>query len=229
MFVRSRSDMAYRFGPFLYDPVSRGLVKGATEIPLTHKSRELLLLFLHNPGRLLTREEIVEKVWPDVAVTDDALRFQVAELRKAFGKDGDVFIETIRREGYRWEAAVRPAADRPVRPAEGETSSRPQPRFRLVLDTREVQLLDGENIIGRDPDGALWIDHPSVSRRHARIVVRGGKATLEDLKSKNGTFLEGKKIEKKASLSDGDVVRIGPETMVFRTLSVGTTRTERQA
>ena len=78
--------MSYRFGTFLYDPVGRGLSRNGAEIPLTHKSRELLLLFLHNPGRLLTREEIVARVWPDVAVTDDALRFQVAELRRAFGR-----------------------------------------------------------------------------------------------------------------------------------------------
>ncbi len=228
MFVRSRRDMAYRFGPFLYDPVSRGLMKGGTEIPLTHKSRELLLLFLHNPGRLLTREEIVDKVWPDVAVTDDALRFQVAELRKAFGEDGDAFIQTIRREGYRWEA---PCARPPIgRSGPRNRRRRPgrQPRFRLVLETREVQLLDGENIIGRDPDGALWIDHPSVSRRHARIVVRGVKATLEDLESKNGTFLGAKRLEKKASLSDGDEIRIGPETMIFRAVSSATTRTEKR-
>ena len=108
--------MAYRFGPFLYDPARRGLMKAGAAIPLTHKSRELLLLFLHNPGRLMARDEIVDKVWPDTAVTDDALRFQIAELRKAFGEEGESFIQTIRREGYRWEAPVRPAADRPVRP-----------------------------------------------------------------------------------------------------------------
>ena len=218
--------MAYRFGPFLYDPARRGLMKDGTEIPLTHKSRELLLLFLHNPGRLLARDEIVDKVWPDTAVTDDALRFQVAELRKAFGEDGKAFIETIRREGYRWNAPVRPAADRPVRPAATDASPSPATRFRLVLGTREVQLLEGENIVGRDPDGALWIDHPSVSRRHARIVVAGGKAVLEDLESKNGTFLAGKPLGKKATLADGDEVRIGPETMIFRAASSATTRTE---
>jgi DNA-binding winged helix-turn-helix (wHTH) protein len=229
MFVGSRSRMAYRFGPFLYDPVSRGLLKDGAEIPLTHKSRELLLLFLHNPGKLLPREEIVEKVWPDVAVTDDAVRFQVAELRKALGDRGDAFIQTIRREGYRWEAPVRPAADRPVRPVVSDGSPLPPPRFRLVLETREVQLLEGENLIGRDPDGALWIDHASVSRRHARIVVAGGKATVEDLDSKNGTFLGGKRIEKKTTLADGDQVRIGPETMVFRAASSATTRTEQRS
>jgi DNA-binding winged helix-turn-helix (wHTH) protein len=220
--------MAYRFGGFLYDPVRRELSKDGVETPLTHKSRELLLLFLNNPGRLLTREEIVETVWPDVAVTDDALRFQVAELRKAFGPKGKEFVRTIRREGYRWEAAVRPAADRRLRPAEDETPSRPRTRFRLVLGTREVQLLDGENVIGRDPDGALWIDHPSVSRRHARILVAAGKAMLEDLGSKNGTYRNRKRIERRSPLSDGDEVRVGPETMVFRMLSSGTTRTERR-
>jgi DNA-binding winged helix-turn-helix (wHTH) protein len=220
--------MAYRFGPFLYDPVSHELLRDGEEVSLTHKGRELLLLFLHNPGRLLTREQIVEKIWPDVAVTDDALRFQVAELRKAFGDKGEAFISTIRREGYRWEAAVRVAADRPVRVAEAAGGKRVEPRYRLVLDSREIQLLEGENVVGRDPDAALWIDHPSVSRRHARIVVAGGKAMLEDLESKNGTHLNGKKIDRRAALSDGDEVRIGPEVMVFRTVSPGTTRTERQ-
>ena len=64
-----------------------------------------------------------------------------------------------------------------------------------------MQLLEGENVIGRDPDAALWIDHASVSRRHARIVIGGGKATLEDLESKNGTFLNGKSIAKRTRCS----------------------------
>jgi DNA-binding winged helix-turn-helix (wHTH) protein len=220
--------MAYRFGPFHYDAVSQGLVRDGEEIPLTHKGRELLRLFLHHPGRLLTREEIVEKVWPDVAVTDDAVRFQVAELRKALGEDGDAFIKTIRREGYRWEAPVKAVADRPVRPAADGGSARPVPRFRLVLDNREVQLLEGENVVGRDPDAALWIDHSSVSRKHARITITGGKVTLEDLDSKNGTHWNGKRIERRTPLSDGDEIRVGPESMVFRTSTPGTTRTERR-
>jgi DNA-binding winged helix-turn-helix (wHTH) protein len=219
--------MAYRFGAFLYDPVGRGLSRGGSEISLTHKSRELLLLFLHNPGRLLTRDEIVERVWPDVAVTDDALRFQVAELRRAFGAKGDDFIRTLRGEGYRWEEPVSVAADRPVRsPSDGDSAAARAARFRLVLETREVQLLEGENVIGRDPVAALWIDHPSVSRRHARIVVQAGKATLEDLKSKNGTHVNAKPIQGRVRLTDGDEVRIGPETMVFRAGAPTTTRTE---
>jgi DNA-binding winged helix-turn-helix (wHTH) protein len=222
--------MAYRFGPFLYDPVSHGLLRGGVEISLTHKSRELLLLFLNNPGRLLTRDEIVERVWPDVAITDDALRFQIGELRKAFGAEGEAFIRTIRREGYRWEAPVRGEAHRPVRPTGSEPqTSRPEPRHRLILDSREVQLLEGENVIGRDPDAALWIDHSSVSRRHATISIANGKAALEDLKSKNGTFLNDEQIRGRIPLEDGDQIRIGPERIVFRTLSPGTTQTEKRS
>jgi ABC transport system ATP-binding/permease protein len=82
--------------------------------------------------------------------------------------------------------------------------------------------------VGRDPDAALWIDHPSVSRRHARIVIAAARATIEDLKSKNGTFVLGKRIESRVALEDGDEVRIGPETFVFRKLSATTTRTERK-
>jgi DNA-binding winged helix-turn-helix (wHTH) protein len=219
--------MAYRFGPFLYDPVSHGLLREGVEISLTHKSRELLLLFLNNPGRLLTRNEIVERIWPDVAITDDALRFQIGELRKAFGAEGEL-IRTIRREGYRWEAPVHGEAHRHVRPAGPEPQTRrPEPRHRLILDSREVQLLEGENVIGRDPDAVLWIDHSSVSRRHATILIASGRATLEDLKSKNGTFLNDDRVLRRTVLTDGDQVRIGPETIVFRTMSPDTTQTER--
>ncbi len=220
--------MAYRFGPFLYDPISHGLLREGAEIPLTHKGRELLLLFLHNPGRLLTLENITERVWPDVAVTDDAVRFQVAELRKAFGAEGKAFIRTIRREGYRWEAPLRGEARRPVRPASGGALvARPEQRRLLVLEFGELPLLEGENMIGRDPDSALWIDDSSVSRHHARILIAGNDVTLEDLRSKNGTFLNGRKVGQRSSLSDGDRIRIGEQEIVFRSmLRLGTTQTK---
>jgi DNA-binding winged helix-turn-helix (wHTH) protein len=221
--------MAYRFGPFLYDPVSSGLLREGAEIPLTHKSRELLLLFLHNPARLLTLEDITERVWPDTAVTDDAVRFQIGELRRAFGAAGEAFIRTIRSEGYRWEAPVRAEAHRPTRPASSDgEGKRPERRRLLLLKSGEIPLVEGENMIGRDPDAALWIDHPSVSRHHARIVIVGGKVAIEDMGSKNGTFLNGKRIARSCSLSDGDQLRIGPQKMVFRSmLRLGTTRTEK--
>ena len=81
-------------------------------------------------------------------------------------------------------------------------------------------------ILGRDPVAALWIDHPSVSRRHARIVVRDGKATLEDLNSRNGTLVNATSVSGRVRLEDGDQLRVGPETMVFRSASPPATGTD---
>lgn len=211
--------MAYRFGPFLYDDVERCLFRDDVEVPLTHKTRELLLFFLENPRRLLHREKIVARVWGEVAVTDEAVSAQIVKLRRALGDAGDDLLRMVRREGYRWDAEVQ-AVDAP---AATRTSSalRPRrgPRFRLVLDDREVQLVEGPNVIGRDSESALWIDEASVSRFHAQVVVASGRARLEDLGSKNGTYLNGRKISRPEALSNGDEIRIGVVEIVFRRMA----------
>jgi DNA-binding winged helix-turn-helix (wHTH) protein len=220
--------MAYRFGSFLYDPLGRALLQGSREIKLTHKSRELLVLFLENPGCLLTRDAITQRIWPDVAVTDDALRFQVSELRKAFGPEGESFIRTMPREGYRWEEPVRKETLHRFEWGyrKGADADR-ESRHRLILASREIELSEGENVVGRDRDAVLWIDHTAVSRRHASIVVSDGEVTLEDLGSKNGTHLKAERITGAVPLRDGDEIRIGPVAMTFRVMSrVGTTETE---
>jgi DNA-binding winged helix-turn-helix (wHTH) protein len=217
--------MRYGFGEFLYDPLNRTLSRGEEEIALTPKTRDLLALFLENPKRLLTRQTISDRLWPDVAVTDDALRFQVAELRKAMGNESEGFLRTIPREGYRWEVEVRREEKAGARAAPGNTER----CYRLFLESREVSLEEGENLIGRDSDTAVWIDHTSVSRHHARICVTGERVTLEDLESKNGTYLRGERIGHPLSLSDGDTIRIGRVSMTFRVLSrVVSTETEEE-
>jgi pSer/pThr/pTyr-binding forkhead associated (FHA) protein len=79
-------------------------------------------------------------------------------------------------------------------------------------------LHEGENVLGRVEDGVVWIESPTVSRRHARIVVEGGRAILEDLASKNGTFLRGERIARPTPLSDGDEIRLGRVRMGVRAL-----------
>ena len=74
--------------------------------------------------------------------------------------------------------------------------------------------------------GSAWFESPTVSRRHARILVADGKATLEDLGSKNGTFLRGKRLTSPAPLSDGDEILLGRVRMTFRVLPPVSTRTE---
>ena len=89
---------SYGFGGLVFDGERQLLLRVGTEVPLTPKCRDLLLLFLENPGRPLSRAEIVRRVWPDAAVTDNALSFQVAELRKALGDEG-AWLKTVPRVG----------------------------------------------------------------------------------------------------------------------------------
>ena len=216
--------MPYRFGPFRYDPVSHCLFREDREIALKPKTRELLVLFLQNPHRLLTRQDISDRIWPNTAVTDDSLQVQVFELRKALGAGAEEFIKTVPREGYRWEAEVRTGDVKTT------TVSGADVICRLGVEHREIELAEGENILGRDSGVAVWIDETAVSRHHARIVVVEGSATLEDLGSKNGTYLRGERIAGAAALTDGVEIEIGSVKMTFRALlRGGTTETQEKA
>ena len=64
-------------------------------------------------------------------------------------------------------------------------------------------------MLGRDGDVAVWLESPSVSRHHARIRVSGPDATIEDLGSKNGTYLRGERLVIPSALTDGDEIRLG--------------------
>jgi hypothetical protein len=79
----------------------------------------------------------------------------------------------------------------------------------IVHDGREWPLPEGEHVIGRGDDVAIGIAARGLSRRHARIVVRHGRATLEDLESKNGTFCGDEAVTAPRVLRDGDVIHLG--------------------
>ena len=78
-----------------------------------------------------------------------------------------------------------------------------------------MPLRPGENILGRDDDG-IRIDSVTVSRRHARISISGGEAVLEDLGSKNGTYVGGEAVLVPVRLNDGDEIRTGSVVFRFR-------------
>jgi len=89
-------------------------------------------------------------------------------------------------------------------------------RLPTLTATLALDRAQGETItIGRDPLSSVVLDSPTVSRRHARLVLRGGQAELEDLRSTNGTFVNGRRIERR-HLAKGDVVRIGPYKLLYR-------------
>ena len=98
---------------------------------------------------------------------------------------------------------------------------------RLVIDGREQRLTEGEHVLGRDEGVAIRIDARGVSRRHARIVVRAGRSTLEDLDSKNGTFCGDERVTSTRPLKDGDVIGLGRRVkVVFHQRVVDETESE---
>jgi pSer/pThr/pTyr-binding forkhead associated (FHA) protein len=86
----------------------------------------------------------------------------------------------------------------------------------LVWKKQSLPLTDGEHIAGRDPECSLVIDATTVSRRHARITVDSGTATIEDLGSTNGTHVNGTRISAPMRLVPGNEVALGDEVLQLR-------------
>jgi hypothetical protein len=89
------------------------------------------------------------------------------------------------------------------------------PRYRLRFHLREVDLREGVTSIGRSEDCEVSFDDSLVSRRHARILLKGSVAVIEDLASRNGVQVNGRRIDGRERLVQGDRVRIGAQDIVF--------------
>src|SRR5215831_251279 len=205
--------MQIRFGQCVLDRDTWELSVDGRPVHLSPKGLKFLDLLLTNRPRALSKEEIHQKLWPDTFVSDGTLTSLLAEVRSAIGDGGREpgFIRTVHRHGYAFSGAAEE-----VRSA-GE-AQRPRPRlaYRLYSGPREIALEEGENILGRDPEAAIFIDHASVSRRHARVTVSADGATIEDLGSKNGTKVGGRLISGVQPLADADEIRLGSVPMTFR-------------
>ncbi|HEX6729550.1 MAG TPA: winged helix-turn-helix domain-containing protein [Pyrinomonadaceae bacterium] len=98
----------YRFAEFAVDVDERLLMRGNARIPLTPKVFETLLILLERSGRLVTKSELMDRLWPDSFVEDDNLTFNIQQVRRALGDNArnPIFIETVARRGYRFIAEV---------------------------------------------------------------------------------------------------------------------------
>lgn len=89
------------------------------------------------------------------------------------------------------------------------------PRYRLRFLLQEIDLAQGETVLGRSAGCHVTIEDPLVSRQHARIRVSRDRATIEDLGSRNGLLVNGRVVQGPQPLADGDRIRIGTQEMVF--------------
>lgn len=207
-----------RFGPFLADLSTGELRRGTERVELQELPFQVLAALLERPGQLVTREELRARAWSAGVFVDfdHGLNKAVTKIRRALGETAQRprYVETLPRRGYRFVAPVEEARSAPA-------------SCRILWDGRTIPLAVGVNVIGREMTAAVWVDSSTVSRRHARIVVTAEGALLEDLGSKNGTFLRGRRIQAPETLHDGDEIVAGAARMIFRASS--TTESTRTA
>lgn len=206
--------MRLAFGDCAYDSERRQLLRSGEPAHLTPKALTLLELLLDRRPRPVSKQEIKDVVWPETAVAEGSLANTVFEVRQALGDDPREprFVRTVHSFGYAFCADASAVDDPALRPA----ALLIPPAFRLVGPEADFALDEGENLIGRDSDCAVCIPSSTVSRHHARILLSGGQAVLEDLASKNGTFVGDDRIARPTPLQDGQRLRLGSIRLTFR-------------
>jgi len=205
--------MQQRFGPFLLDTDARQLYREGTEVHLSPKAYELLAALIESRPRALAKQALHDRLWPSTFVAESNLASLVSEVRSALGDRARQprFLRTVQRFGYAFCGEATDAT-----PSAGASDG--CVRYWLTMGSRRFELHAGANVIGREPGVAVVLDASSVSRRHATIHIGEDGARIEDLNSKNGTFLDDKRITS-SSLQDGDHIRIGSVRLIFRAQS----------
>lgn len=197
--------MKLRFGENLFDPEARRLERAGKPVELTPKAFALLELLVRERPRAVSKAEIRDALWPDTYVSDVNLATLAFEVRQAIGDDARAprHLRTVRGFGYAFQGGAQ--ADAPHRV-----------RLLLIWKQGEFALGAGVHDIGRAEQADVVLAGAKVSRLHARIRVEGGNASIEDLGSKNGTFLREMRLAGPESLNDGDVIRLGTEELMVR-------------
>ena len=219
-----RSSVTLRFGEFVLDSDRRQLFRDGAGVHLQPKAFELLELLVTSRPRALSKRQIRERLWPEAVVGDASLTVAVAELRASLGDDAKTprYVRTAYGFGYAFAGEVESGR------AAGE-SFVPGLAPRVLWEKRVIPLVEGDNELGRDEDVTVRVDAPGVSRRHARIRVEGERVTIEDLGSKNGTYVgeATTPIKGPTALPDSARFRLGRVLLVFRVKPErGSTRTE---
>ena len=207
--------MRFRFGPFVLDTDARELLREGAPVHLSPKAYLLLEALLESRPKALSKADLHERIWPETFVVEANLANLVAEIRSLIGDEPrrPRFLRTVHGFGY----AFRGTDNEEV--AEGASLGQPTRGggsvHRVIWERRVIPLEAGENLIGRADDVAVCIEAPGVSRRHARIVVERDEATLEDLGSRNGTYLKDCRLNEPVVLRDGDAFRIGGQLLIY--------------
>jgi DNA-binding winged helix-turn-helix (wHTH) protein len=209
--LNSQTEGTLRFGECQLDLARRELRRAGEPCHLTPRAFALLELLVSERPRALRKADLRARLWPDTYVSNTALAQLVTELRKAIGDEArqGLWIRTVFGYGYAFSG---PAEAEPEAKA---ASATPAPAHWIRWRQELLPLSPGENVVGRGHEADVRIPVSEVSRRHARVMVEGTRVTIEDLGSRNGTFVRGRAVEQATLLADGDEVGFGPERASF--------------
>jgi len=197
--------MRYTFGECRLDTSSREFARAGAEVHLSPKAFDLLRLLIEQRPRVLAKPELMDALWHDTFVVEANLPVLIGELRTALGEksSGSGSIKTHHGIGYSFVADVRESRSRT-----GQAPASSQ-RVILAIEKRRIALGAGRNEVGREEACDVFLNDASVSRHHARINVEMAAVIVEDLDSKNGTQVNGKRISKATAVKDGDAITFG--------------------
>ncbi len=205
--------MRLRFGDCTLDPEARQLRRGGDTVTLSPRAFRLLALLLESRPRARSQQSLRDALWPDTVVGYSSLAQLVTEIRRALGDDAAKprLVRTVQRFGYAFVGAVDEEPDFAELSLVGS----------FVSEDREFLIPTGEALVGRGETCGVRLPSPLVSRVHARVRADGGRVLIEDAGSKNGTWVNGTRIEQPIELGDGDEVSFGLFRVVFRSASEG--------
>lgn len=209
--------MRVAFADCVFDSETRELRRGGQATHLSPKAFQFLEALLERRPKPLSKAEIYDRLWPKTFVSASSLGRLIAEIRAALADTAQEpkLVRTVHGFGYAFSGAAIDLAD------DSSRESAPSLVLRLIWGAREIELVSGVNVLGRAPGCAVWIEAPGVSRHHARILLAEGSAILEDLGSKNGTYLRGRRIQAPEALCDGDPIALGHALITVRAVRPG--------
>ena len=201
--------MRVQFERFTIDPQTRQLLRDGSECHLPPKAFDLLWNLIERRPEVVAKPELHARLWPDTFVVDGSLNVLIGQIRRAIGDDParPRFVRTVHGVGYAFCGDAVAAAARPAHA--GGT------HCWLTRDEKTYSLGEGANSVGRDPGCTVWLNSPSVSRRHARITIDTGRRrlTLEDLGSRNGTYLAAEPVRGSMDVTEGGLITFGSVEM----------------
>ena len=217
--------MKVRFGSVVLDTASRQLTEAGAAKHLSPKAFDLLAMLVERRPAVVEKAAIRQRLWPDTHVVEASLTNLVAEVRGVLTDSS--LLRTVHGVGYAFDGeAVEVEAGRASEAARPAATP-----FWIVWKDRPIVLAPGDNVIGRDAACAVWIDAGGVSRKHARIRVPAdgnpAGALIDDLNSTNGTFIGRRRVTDGHPLENGDRIKLGDATLIFRALKDADAPTKR--